>query len=214
VIGTLIVIAKAPVPGRVKTRLVPPLTYSQAADVAAAALHDTLRTASAVPATTYLIALDGAPGPWLPAGWRVVPQPGGGLDVRIAAAFAAAAVASHRPALLIGMDTPQLRPDQLAGFDPIRYDAVLGMATDGGYWAIGLRDPAVAAGVVPGVPMSTPQTGATQLRRLRTAGLRVQLLDPLTDVDTIDTAEEVARLAPHGEFARTLARLRATAGRA
>jgi len=204
-IGTLIVIAKAPIPGRVKTRLVPPLTYSQAADVAGAALRDTLRATSAVRADTHLLALDGAPGPWLPPGWRVVNQPDGGLDVRLAAAFAAAR--PRRPALLVGMDTPQVRPELLA-FDPEQYDAALGMATDGGYWAIGLRDPAVAAHVIPGVPMSTPDTGTEQLRRLHAAGLRVQLLDPLTDVDTIDAAEDVARQAPRSEFARTLARLR------
>ncbi len=200
-IGTLIVIAKAPVPGRVKTRLVPPLTYSQAADVAAAALRDTLRVASTVRAGKRLLALDGRPGPWLPSGWQVARQPGGGLDLRLAAAFAAAT--PRRPALLLGMDTPQLRPDQLR-FDPT-YDAALGMATDGGYWAIGLRDPALAARVIPGVPMSTCRTGIEQLRRLHDAGAHVQLLDPLTDVDTIDAAEDVAGQAPHSEFAKALA---------
>jgi glycosyltransferase A (GT-A) superfamily protein (DUF2064 family) len=108
------------------------------------------------------------------------------------------------------MDTPQLRPEQLGAFDPAHHDAALGPATDGGYWAIGLREPALAARVVPGVPMSTPHTGADQLRRLTDAGLRVQLLDTLTDVDTIGTAEDVARLAPHSEFARTVARQRVT----
>ena len=207
-IGTLIVIAKAPVPGRVKTRLVPPLTYSQAAEVARAALLDTLRVASTVPARTHLIALDGEPGPWLPSGWRVVAQSCGGLDRRIAAAFGAAA--PQRPALLIGMDTPQLHPEQLGAFDPVQYDAALGPATDGGYWAIGLRDPALAAHVVPGVPMSTLHTGADQLRRLTDAGLRVQLLDTLTDVDTVGAAEDVAHLTPGSEFARTLAHQRLT----
>jgi uncharacterized protein len=206
-IGTLIVIAKAPVPGRVKTRLVPPLTHSQAADVARAALCDTMHAASAVDARTHMIALDGRPGPWLPSGWRVVHQPGGGLDVRLAAAFTAAR--SRQPAVLVGMDTPQFRPEQLAAFDPTHYDAALGLATDGGYWAIGLSDAALAAQVIPGVPMSRPDTGAEQLRRL--AGLRVQLLEPLTDVDTIDAAEQVARQAPQTEFARALTRLRAAA---
>ncbi|HEY3630388.1 MAG TPA: DUF2064 domain-containing protein [Jatrophihabitantaceae bacterium] len=207
-IGTLIVIAKAPVPGRVKTRLVPPLTYSQAADVAGAALRDTLRVVSTVPARVHLLAFDGDAGPWRPRGWRVVAQPPGGLDARLAAAFAAAD--PGRPALLVGMDTPQLRPDQLAAFDPARYDAALGPAEDGGYWAIGFRDPALAAETIPGVPMSTADTGAEQLRRL--AGLRVQLLEPLTDVDTIDAAEHVAAQAPATQFARTLAAVSVHAG--
>lgn len=208
-IGTLIVIAKAPVPGRVKTRLVPPLTYSQAADVARAALVDTLRVASQVPAGTHVVVLGGRSGRWLPAGWRVVGQCGGGLDVRLAAAFAGAR--PDAPALLIGMDTPQVQADQLTAFDPARYDAVLGPAADGGFWALGLREPARAAQLIPGVPMSTPHTGEIQLRRLQEAGLDVQRLDELTDVDTITTADEVARLAPASEFARTLAGLRVPA---
>ena len=200
-IGALIVIAKEPVPGRVKTRLVPPLTDIEAARVARAALCDTLRAASAVEATRHVLALDGRPGRWLPRGWRVVAQPAGALDVRLAAAFGAA---SSGPALLIGMDTPQVRPAQLAAFDPIAHDACLGPAEDGGYWAIGLREPARATEVISGVPMSTSHTGAEQLRRLRDAGLRVQLLDTLADVDTIDVAHAVAAAAPSTEFASAL----------
>jgi uncharacterized protein len=199
--GALIVIAKEPVPGRVKTRLVPPLTGSEAADLARAALSDTLRVASAVDASQHVLALDGRPGPWLPRGWRVVAQPAGTLDVRLVAAFGAA---SGGPALLIGMDTPQVSAAQLAAFDPDGHDACLGLAEDGGYWAIGLRNPALAAEVISGVPMSTSHTGVEQLRRLHAAGLRVQLLDMLADVDTIDVAHGVAAAAPSTEFAAAL----------
>ena len=199
--GALIVIAKEPVPGRVKTRLVPPLTDSEAAHLARAALSDTLRVASAADARQRVLALDGRPGPWLPRGWRVVAQPTGALDVRLVAAFGAA---SSGPALLIGMDTPQVRSAQLAAFDPVAYDACLGLAEDGGYWAIGLRNPALAAEVISDVPMSTSHTGAEQLRRLHAAGLRVQLLDTLADVDTIDVAFGVAAAAPSTEFAAAL----------
>jgi glycosyltransferase A (GT-A) superfamily protein (DUF2064 family) len=201
VTAALIVIAKEPVPGRVKTRLVPPLTDSEAAHLARAALSDTLRVASAADARQRVLALDGRPGPWLPRGWRVVAQPTGALDVRLVAAFGAA---SSGPALLIGMDTPQVCSAQLAAFDPVAYDACLGLAEDGGYWAIGLRNPALAAEVIGGVPMSTSHTGAEQLRRLRAAGLRVQLLDTLADVDTIDVAYGVAAAAPSTEFAAAL----------
>ena len=85
----LIVIAKEPVPGRVKTRLVPPLTERQAAEVAGAALWDTMRVAAGVPAAGLWLAFDGDPARWVPEGWRTVAQPPGGLDERIAAAFAA-----------------------------------------------------------------------------------------------------------------------------
>jgi uncharacterized protein len=201
VIGTAIVIAKEPIAGRVKTRLVPPLSYEQAAQVAAAALSDTLRAVDGVPARRRLLVLDGRPGPWLPAGWRVLPQRTGGLDERLAAAFLAA---GRGPALLVGMDTPQLRADQLTCFDPAAYDACLGLATDGGYWAIGFADARTALAAIPGVPMSTARTGAEQLRRMRLLGLRVQLLDELSDVDTFDTAVEVAAEAPRGAFAAAM----------
>lgn len=201
-IQTLIVIAKAPVPGRVKTRLVPPLSADQAAQVAAGALSDTLRVARTVPAAERLLAFDGPVAQWLPAGWNACAQPAGGLDRRLAAAFAAA---GDGPALLVGMDTPQLRREQLEAFDPDSFDACLGLASDGGYWAIGLRDPRLAASAILGVAMSTAHTGADQLRRLERLGLRVQLLDKLTDVDTIDTAHEVAALIPGSAFAAALA---------
>src|SRR3954454_15558628 len=84
----LIVIAKSPVAGRVKTRLCPPCTPEQAATIAAAALADTLATVGATPATARVLALDGAPGPWIPDGYVIVPQHGNGLDERLANAFA------------------------------------------------------------------------------------------------------------------------------
>lgn len=203
--GTVIVLAKQPLPGRAKTRLTPPLRPEQAARVAAGALTDTLAAAAAVDAHRHLLAFDGDPADWLPAGWRCTDQPAGTLDVRLVAAFAAAE--PGRPAVLVGMDTPQFRPDQLAAFDPARFDACLGLATDGGYWAIGFADPAAAAATIGGVPMSTEDTGAIQLARLREAGLRVQLLDTLSDFDTYDAARAIVATAPDGAFARAMRQL-------
>lgn len=191
-IATVLVLAKEPLPGKVKTRLVPPLTFEGAADVAAAALADTLRAVAPV-AFRRVIVLDGAAGSWLPHGWRVAPQQVGGLDQRLAGAFADA---GRRATVLVGMDTPQLRPEQLTAFDVSRYDACLGFAVDGGYWAIGLADPGVARAVIPGVPMSTVDTGVEQLRRLRAHGLRVQLLESLEDIDTFAAAQRVAAEMP------------------
>lgn len=202
-IETLIVIAKEPIAGRVKTRLVPPLSFEQAAEVAAAALADTLAVASEFPCSQRVIALDGQPGDWLPAGWTVIAQVGGGLDARLTAAFEAV----DGPALLIGMDTPQVALRHLLAADLDRYDACLGLSTDGGYWSIGLRDPSSARSTITGVPMSTEHTGSTQLDRLRSAGLRAQLLDELTDVDTFAVAREVADAAPWTRFATVLDRV-------
>jgi len=104
-LATVLVIAKQPVPGRVKTRLTPPYTPREAAALAEAALADTLHTVLRVPARRRLLVLDGTPGPWLPPGFDLAAQPPGGLDERIAAAFA---LCGRGPALLVGMDTPQL----------------------------------------------------------------------------------------------------------
>jgi rSAM/selenodomain-associated transferase 1 len=200
--GALIVLAKAPVPGRVKTRLCPPCTPAEAARLAAAALADTLRSAAATPAARRVCVLDGAPGDWLPPGFEVLAQRGDGLDERLAAAFSDVG----EPALLVGMDTPQVTPallrDGLARLG--RHDAVLGLAPDGGYWAIGLRRADDA--VFHGVPMSVPTTGAAQLARLRNQGLHVDLLPPLRDVDTIDDARAAAaRCTSDSAFATALA---------
>ena len=191
---TLLVIAKEPAPGRVKTRLVPPCTPGQAAALAEAALADTLHAVLAAPARRRVLVLDGAPGPWLPPGFEVIPQCGGGLDERLAAAFAAVS----GPALLIGMDTPQLTPGLLA-VDWDGADAWFGPAADGGFWGLGLRRPDAA--LVRGVPMSSADTGAVQRARLDAAGLRVAELPRLRDVDTAADAVAVARLAPLSRFA-------------
>lgn len=198
---TLLVIAKEPVPGRVKTRLTPPFTPREAAQLARAALVDTLTAVAATPAHRRVLVLDGSPGPWLPPGFDVVPQRGGGLDARLAHAFAACT----GPALLIGMDTPQVTPELLT-VELSGHDAVFGPAEDGGFWALGLAEPDPE--LVRGVPMSAPDTGAVQRARLVAAGLRVRDLPPLRDVDTAADAEAVAARAPHTRFAALLTRLR------
>ncbi|MEV7981991.1 DUF2064 domain-containing protein [Streptomyces sp. NPDC086519] len=202
---TLLVIAKEPRPGKVKTRLTPPFSPGQAAALAEAALADTLDAVAATPADRRVLALDGDPGPWLPPGFDVVPQCAGGLDERLADAFAHCS----GPALLIGMDTPQVTPALLT-VDFAECDAYFGPAEDGGFWALGLADPDPA--LLRGVPMSAPETGAVQRQRLSDAGLRVCDLPRLRDVDTAADAAAVAALAPHGRFAALLARCAAHSG--
>ncbi|MFJ8047063.1 DUF2064 domain-containing protein [Streptomyces luteogriseus] len=197
--NTLLVIAKEPRPGRVKTRLTPPFTPEEAAGLAEASLADTLHAVAATPATRRVLVLDGAPGPWLPPGFDVVAQCAGGLDERLAEAFAGCT----GPALLIGMDTPQVTPELLT-VDFADCDAWFGPAQDGGFWALGLACPDPA--LLRGVPMSTPTTGAVQRERLVAAGLRVRDLPALRDVDTAPDARAVAALAPRGRFAARLAR--------
>jgi glycosyltransferase A (GT-A) superfamily protein (DUF2064 family) len=199
----VMVMAKSPVPGKVKTRLCPPLTPQQAASVAEACLADTFEAVTSCSAERRIVALDGDPGPWLPPGFEVVRQRGISLDHRLAAAWHDAG----GPGLQIGMDTPQvsarlldhcLEQSAMPGAS-----ASLGPATDGGWWAI-----ALARGwdidVFTGVPMSTAVTAAAQRRRLVACGHRVRSLPTLRDVDRVDDAEAVASLVPHSRFARTL----------
>ncbi|MCM9083041.1 DUF2064 domain-containing protein [Streptomyces spororaveus] len=194
--STLLVIAKAPVAGRVKTRLTTQFTPQQAADLALAALQDTLAAVLATPARRRVLVLDGHPGPWIPDGIEVVPQCTGSLDVRLAAAFALA----EGPSLLIGMDTPQVTPGLLAlGLDFTEADAWFGPADDGGFWALGLADPDPA--LLLGVPMSVTHTGEVQRQRLTDAGLAVRDLPELCDVDTPADAKRVAAAAPRTRFA-------------
>ncbi|MFC8275857.1 DUF2064 domain-containing protein [Streptomyces sp. NPDC057271] len=196
--STLLVIAKEPVPGRVKTRLTPPFSPQEAARLAEAALADTLVAVLAAPADRRVLVLDGAPGDWLPHGFETMPQSPGGLDARLAAAFASCT----GPTLLVGMDTPQVTPELLcSGLDFTGCDAWFGPAEDGGFWALGLATPDPA--LLRGVPMSVPETGAVQRRRLTDAGLHVRDLPWLRDVDTAADAHAVAEAAPGTRFAAT-----------
>ncbi|WP_375399239.1 DUF2064 domain-containing protein [uncultured Amnibacterium sp.] len=197
--STLVVIAKECLPGAVKTRLTPPLSPAGAARVAAASLEATLRTARAVRADRHVLFLQGAP-PAAAADFDVLQQPAGTLDVRLAALFDAMTDRT----LLIGMDTPQLERDVLQSVldDDSGADAWFGPATDGGFWALGMDRP--RGDLIRGVGMSLAATGAEQRARLTTAGLRVRDLPVVTDVDTIDSARQVAALLPGSAFTAAL----------
>ena len=202
------VMAKAPVPGLVKTRLCPPCTPDEAAGIAAAALADTLAAVSTCCADRHVIALDGAPGDWLPEGFEIVPQRGKTFAARLASAWAVVGA----PGIQIGMDSPQVTGEMLDGaLDRLlapHVDAVLGPAVDGGWWAIGFRRP--CRGAFDDVPMSAAVTGAVQRSRLADLGLRVADLPMLRDLDTIDDAVELAALLPDSRTAAAVAAVAAS----
>ena len=199
----VLLLAKAPVAGRVKTRLCPPCTPEQAATVAAASIADTLAALSAAPVEARTLVAEGDLR--APDGWAVVRQRGDGLGARLAAAFADTA----RPGLatlLVGMDTPQLDTGHVraAAAALTGADAAIGPAEDGGWWGLALRDPSAAA-VLRGVPMSTSDTGRLTVAALRGLGLRVATLPALRDVDTAADARAVAAVCPRSRFARAVA---------
>jgi glycosyltransferase A (GT-A) superfamily protein (DUF2064 family) len=191
----LLVLAKTPVPGRVKTRLSPALSPGQAALVAAAALADTLAAVAASGVERRILALDGAPGDWIPSGFEVVAQCGDTFNERRAAAGAPAG----GPGLQIGMDTPQvtaeLLDDCLARTMAPGVTATLGPAEDGGWWGLGLSE-GWGADVFAGVAMSEATTGRHQIEALEACGHQVALLPTLRDIDRVEDLEAVARQHP------------------
>lgn len=205
---SVLVMAKAPVPGRAKTRLAAATGASVAADLAAAALLDTLAAVAATPGARGHLALagdlaDAARGADIAAavaGWTLTPQRGRTFSERLVAAHADA---GNGPVVQVGMDTPQVTPALLLGVlaDLGPYDACLGPAADGGWWALARREPRVAAPLA-WVAMSTTATHHDTREALEAAGHRVATSARLRDVDTVDDAAEVARLAPHTRFAK------------
>lgn len=216
--ATIVVVAKAPEPGKVKTRLTPVYSPHQAAALAAAALLDTLDVVAEVSGddqifTSPVVALTGdldhgaAPDALRArlAEFRVIEQRG--------SRFADRLVAAHRDAagpfgvsVQIGMDTPQLRSGQLCGaaasvLSDDGPDAVLGMAVDGGWWLLALRR-AGDARLIAGVPMSNSETGRLTREALEAGGLRVGEIEVLHDVDYPEDVGEVATSAPRTRFAR------------
>ncbi len=204
----VLVLAKAPVPGLVKTRLCPPLTFRQAADLARAALQDTLDAVLACGAGRRLLALDGDAGDWLPPGFDVFAQQGRTFNERLAHAWQVAG----GPGIQIGMDTPQVTADLLDGclerLDEPGVDAVLGHATDGGWWVIGAREPHPA--MFDAVPMSTADTGQAQGRCLDDLGWTYCRLPSLRDVDTAADACAVGAMAGGTRFAAVVTGLVST----
>lgn len=200
----LLIMAKAPLPGRAKTRLAPRFGPDGSAALAAAALADTFAAAGACRAERVVVAFDGDPTDVVPASFEVVPQVDGDLAARLAAAW------SHLtgPGVQIGMDTPQVTGADLdhafATLHRPGTDAVLGLATDGGWWAIGLRRP---ADVFTGIETSRSDTGPRQLERLRSLGLATRLLARQRDVDLPSDVAAVAAAAPRTRFAAMAAEL-------
>lgn len=204
----VLVMAKSPVPGVSKTRLAATVGDQAAADVAAAALLDTLRAATAaVGADSCVLALagdlaDGARADAIRAalsGWTVLAQRGDGFDERLVHAHLDA---GDGALLQVGMDTPQITPALLhaAASALDDHDAVLGAAEDGGWWVLGRHDASAATALL-GVEMSTSTTYADTHASLVASGLSVATTTVLRDVDERADAAEVALAAPGTLFA-------------
>lgn len=209
----MLVVAKAPVAGLVKTRLGADIGMAAAAEIAAASLLDTLAACcdAVGPQHCHLSlageladAVRGDELTRLLAGWHVHTQHGADFAQRLVNAHLDVDLEGGAgPVVQVGMDTPQVTPELLleAVVATADHDAALGPAEDGGWWVLALRRPADAR-ALSGVPMSTPTTHDDTRRALEVAGLRVATTGTLCDVDTVADADAVARLAPGTAFAR------------
>ena len=210
---TVLVVAKAPVAGLAKTRLAAAVGPAAAADIAAAALLDTLDAVAAAPVAARVVAMAGDLDKARAAdeirrrlrAFTVLPQRGKGFADRLANAHIDAARAAGPMAVLqIGMDTPQITAALLTRCAEklLEAPAVLGMACDGGWWVLGVRS-AQTADVLRGVPMSRADTGALTFAALADKGIDVTLVDELRDVDTVDDVAVVRGAgAADSRFAR------------
>ncbi|WP_186759342.1 DUF2064 domain-containing protein [Arthrobacter alpinus] len=205
---TIAVIAKECLPGKVKTRLTPALTSKEAAELAQVSLSQTLRNVRKVPASRRLLVMEGTPLACDRAGFGILAQIEGGLDERLGAICDGV----EGPLLILGMDTPQFTPELLAPLladwdgTHASFHSWLGLADDGGYWAIALHHP--DGRLIRGVRMSTPRTGREQRSRLHAAGHNVGELACLTDVDTFPAALQAAaecRGTPFADAVQALA---------
>jgi len=185
--------------------------------VAAASLLDTLDAVLSVPWVRRVVAMTGDLNVAARAAelrrtlrwFDVIPQRGDDFAERLVNAHHDVA---DLPVVQIGMDTPQVTPWLLgtAITGTVTGDATLGLAEDGGWWALGLRDP-LHATALRHVPMSQPDTGSRTLDALHDLDLSVAPLPVLSDVDTVEDARRVAELVPGSRFAAAVAAI-STAG--
>ena len=208
-----LVVAKAPVPGTAKTRLGAVVGMDRAADLAAAALLDTIETCVAaygVPRCHLALEGDLARGAGADqlgdavAGWTIHPQRGADFAERLVNAHLDVAAASGAPVVQVGMDTPQIDVGALLEVEAMLTgpdEAVLGPAYDGGWWLLGVGGPHLLDHLGT-VPMSTDETGDLTRRALVSAGAHLREIGVLRDIDEVADAEAVAGDAPGTRFAR------------
>ena len=198
--NTLGIFAKSPQPGRVKTRLGEVLGHEAAAQLYAAFLRDLLDRFATVADRRIVGYSPGTPdveAEFHELGGRnygLWPQPPGGLGKRMQQFFSEALVESAGPVVLIGSDSPTLPTQyvQRAFEELAEVDCVIGPATDGGYYLIGMRR--LIADVFDKINWSGADVLAQTIRRLRDSRCSMRLLPVWYDVDTV---EDLAFLRGH-----------------
>ena len=192
----LIAFVRAPRPGQVKTRLAKTLGGEAAAEAYKAMMDHLFKNLKSLRGVEFRFTPDLARnefGRWLRPGWRLAAQGPGDLGARLARAFQESFARGSRPVVVIGSDCPAVVPGDIASAWRllVTNDIVLGPATDGGYWLVGLRRP--HSGLFKYIPWSTSAVLETTLRRASQASLTVHLLRTLGDIDTVEDWIEFTR---------------------
>ena len=189
----LVVFVKAPVPGRVKTRLLEVFSIDQACELYRCLVQDTLAVARTVPGVRLVIAYAADPTSpnlsWVSGGGVMMAQHGATLGDRLAHAFEEAFAAGAARVAIIGSDAPDLSAAWITqAFEALAgHDVVLGPTTDGGYHLIGLTRAHPELFV--GMPWSTPRLLQRTIVQAKASQLRLHLLEPIDDLDTPDDAQ-------------------------
>ena len=186
----LIVLAKAPIPGQVKTRLIPVLSADQAADLAADLLKETIKLAGQLKGVSCKIAI--SPSDQLDSVRKllsteltIIPQPKGDLGERLAQLFEASFSEGAGGVIVLGADHPGLPLSYLeeaaTALQGRKEQVVLGPTKDGGYYLVGLTEPAPK--LFEEIPWSTSQVFEQTLQRAEKLGLSVKQLPSWFDLD-------------------------------
>lgn len=194
--AALVIFAKAPIPGQVKTRLCPPLTPDEAATLHGSFVLDTLErtklaaTTLKLPFDRYLACAPSSTHVFFKImeerqRVKVIDQVGDDLGARMHQVFETIFARGYQQVLIIGTDVPTVPLDHLkqALTKLEQHDLVLGPAQDGGYYLIGLKQPRPT--LFRDIPWSTDQVLTLTRDKALTVGLTTALLEPWRDVDTL-----------------------------
>lgn len=202
--SALIVFAKSPIPGSVKTRLSPPLTPDEAATLHGSLVMDTLeQTKNLVEFDRVLACAPSKQHPFFQAVsarqhielWEQIPDDD--LGKRMEHAFREAFTRNYAYVMMIGSDLPTISSDmiQSARHGLREHDVVIGPSKDGGYYLIGLKKPAPE--LFTNIPWSTHQVTNRTREKANELGLSFTLLSQQQDLDTIDDLQFYIKESPH-----------------
>ena len=195
----LVIMAKEPFPGKVKTRLQPHLSSDESAALYTCFLQDRFEEMRDLPGTDVAVAYTPAMAvetftSFVPDSFRLFPQRGSTLTERLTAVTASAFGDRYRFVVVMDSDSPDLPKERvLQSFTLLAEgaDVVFGPCRDGGYYLVGLRE--ARGGIFEGIPWSTSRVLQESLARAASLGLTAALLEPWQDVDTFEDLQDLVR---------------------